>query len=100
VTVPVEQMNLQVEAFWRKATRNSRNDKERFSGVHDQQTKQLFARNNDLILFKAESKAVSNRRLMKNLMFLMNDQYSTYFQTIIPTVSPSHVSENSLPTLW
>jgi hypothetical protein len=100
VTVPAEQMNHQVEAFWRKATRSNENDKERFTGVHDRQTKQLFARSNDLILFKAESKAASNRRLMRNLMFLINDQCSTYFQTIIPADPPSHVSESSLPTLW
>jgi hypothetical protein len=77
VAVPVEQMNLQVEAFWRKATRNSGNEKERFTGFRDQQTKQLIAKNNDLILFKAESKTSSNRRLMKNLIFLINDQSST-----------------------
>jgi hypothetical protein len=100
VTVPVEQMNFKVEVFWRKTTRNSVNDKERFTGIHDRRTKQLFARSNDLILFKAESRAASNRCLMRNLIFLTNDQCSTYFQTIIPADPPSHVSENSLPTLW
>jgi hypothetical protein len=100
ITIPFEQMNIQAEAFWKKATRNNANDKEEFSRIHDKQTKQLFARKNDLILFKAESRAISNRRLMKNLMFLIDDKSSTYSKTIIPSDSPTDVSANPLPILW
>jgi hypothetical protein len=100
VIVPIEQMNIQTEEFWRKATRNSANDKEGFSGIHDKQSKQLFARKNDLILFKAESRATSNRRLMKNLMFLIDDKSSTYSKTIIPSNSSTDVSTDPLPILW
>jgi hypothetical protein len=92
-------MNFQFEAFWMKATKNNGNNKERFTDAHDQQVKQSFARSKDLILFKAKSKAASNRCLTKNLMFLIFDQIPTYFQTIIPIYPLSHVSESSLPTL-
>jgi hypothetical protein len=68
-TVPIEQMNINTELFWIKATKNSANDKKRFIGTSDEATKHLFEKNNDLILFKAESRANSNRRLLKNLMF-------------------------------
>lgn len=81
VTVPFEQMNLSTEIFWRNATRNSSNYKERSNGLHDEQTKFLNAKNNDLVLFKAESKPISNRRLMKNLMFLNDDQSSSFLKT-------------------
>jgi hypothetical protein len=53
VIIPVEQMNLNVETFWRRTTRNSSNDKERLAGIHDRQIQFLFAKNNDLVLFKA-----------------------------------------------
>jgi hypothetical protein len=100
VTVPVEQVSLDVEAFWRKATRNSSNDKDRLNGFHDHQTKFLFAKNNDLVLFKAESRPVSNRRLMKNLMFLINDQSSSFSKTNLSFFPAEKISETPLPTLW
>jgi hypothetical protein len=100
VTVPVEQMNLNVEVFWRKATRNSSNDKERFTGIHDRQTQVLFAKNNDLVLFKAESRPASNRRLMKNLMFLINDKNYSVSKTNFSSFLPEKISEAPLPILW
>jgi hypothetical protein len=100
VTVPIEQMSLNAEAFWRKATRNSANDKDRLNLPHNRQTKYLFAKNNDLVLFKAESRPISNRRLMKNLMFLIDDKSSTYFKTNFTLDLPKGVSEEPLPSLW
>jgi hypothetical protein len=44
-------MNLQVERFWRRQKKS--------------ETKSLFARKNDLIIFSNESKPASNHRLMK-----------------------------------
>lgn len=100
VTVPVEQMNLNVEAFWRKATRNGADDKERLNGLNDCQTKFVFAKNNDLTFFKAESRPASNRRLMKTLMFLINDKSSTISNTNISFFPPEKISETPLPVLW
>jgi hypothetical protein len=100
VTVPIEQMNLNLETFWRKTTRNSANNKERFNLFHDQQTKYLFARNNDLVLFKAENRPISNQHLTKNLLFLIDDKSSTYFKTALVLEFPKVISEEPLPILW
>jgi hypothetical protein len=97
VTVPVEQMNLNVEAFWRKATKNSSTDKDRFSGCHNKATKLIFAKNNDLVLFKTESKPNSNRRLLKNLRFLIDDQSSTNCFTNFSYQASSDIPSECLP---
>jgi hypothetical protein len=44
VTVPIEQMNLNAEIFWKKATKNSFKIKDRSNEIHDQITKRLFAK--------------------------------------------------------
>jgi hypothetical protein len=51
------------------------------------------------MLFKAESRANSNRHLVKNLMFLIEEKSSSNFPTFL-SESAAQVSEEILPTLW
>jgi hypothetical protein len=74
-------MNPNTEEFWRSASKNILDEKEKFALTHDPRSKLLFARNNDLALFKAESQATSNRCLLENLKFFIDDQFSSYFPT-------------------
>jgi hypothetical protein len=98
--IPIEQMNANTEAFWRSATKNILDENEKYALTHDSQSKRLFARNNDLALFKAESRSASNRYLLENLKFFIDDQCSTYFPTNLTSRSPNEISNDILPTLW
>jgi hypothetical protein len=99
VTVPIEQMNFNTELFWRKATKNCENNQERYTSMNDIQTKRLIAKNNDLILFKAERRVVSKRRIYRNLMFLIEEKCYSNIPTSLPD-SPASISEAALPALW
>jgi hypothetical protein len=47
VTVPFEQINFQSELFWRKVTKNSMNDQERFIITNDVEAKRFVSKNSD-----------------------------------------------------
>jgi hypothetical protein len=84
----------------RNATKNVLDEKEKIALTHDSQSKLLFAKNNDLALFKAESRSSSNQYLLKILKFFIDDQYSASFPTNFDFNSPTEISNDALPTLW
>jgi hypothetical protein len=93
-------MNAKAEAFWRSTTKNLLDEKEKYALAHDSRSKLLFAKNNDLALFKAESQLASNRCLLENLKFFIDDQSSTSFPTNLTSNSPNEISKDALPILW
>jgi hypothetical protein len=98
--VLIEQMNSKTEAFWRNATKNILDEKEKFALTHDSRSKLLLAQNNDLALLKAESRSSSNRCLLENLKFCIDDRYSTSFPTNLSSNFPTEISNDILPALW
>jgi hypothetical protein len=98
--ITTEQMNQNTETFWRNASKNILDEKEKFALIHDQRSKLLFARNKDLALFKAESQSTLNRCLLNNLKFFIDTQFSSYFPTNLTLNYPNEVSKDILPSLW
>jgi hypothetical protein len=94
VTVPIEQMSINAEAFWKKATQNCSKDKNKLSVNNDQVSKRLVARNKDLVLLQEEIRP--NSSFLANSQSFDQDKSSSSVNTVIPEESKC-ISEEPLP---